>query len=300
MEVTKVTINNSMENKNKMIKNFLVSIIGLFILSSLSIGQSMSNSDVNTSALAALNMINVTIGGDFPMSGSYPASRTERVDQLITRILVEYRSELLRTTPDEELLGLIKANSDDFAKRNILLKRISGENVEIDLVIFRLTGNFKFNPYLNNDDVIIFPPLDLKRNFIEISGAVNKEIKFEFVEGEKISDAIQIAHGLNPAYTNVDSVEISRLSYDGSEENIIMSSISDNPSLQRGDRIRILADETRKRDYSVMVLGEVKRPGKVYITKSNTKLSEVIKFLETASTPFSPKLSSIIFFLNVV
>ena len=290
MEATKITINNNME-KNKNMTRIIINMFLILLVSSLTFAQSMNNSDVNTSNLGALNIINVTIGGDFPMSGTYPASRTERVDQLVTRILVEYKGELLRTTPDEQLLGLLKSNIDDYAKRNIILKRFSGDLINIDLVKFRLTGDFSNNPYLNNDDVLIFPPLDLDRNFVQISGAVNKEIKFEFVEGERLSDAIMIAHGLNLAYTNVDSVEISRLSYDGQSEDVVVAHINENPPLERGDRIRVLADETRKRDYSVLVLGEVKRPGRVYITKNSTNLSDVISkvggFTSNASLKFS-------------
>jgi len=265
-----------MENK-KLVKNSLV--IFMIILSSFAIQdlQAQFSSDkTNTSSLEALNIINVTLGGDFPISGTYPASRTERVDQLITRIFTEYKAELLRTTPDEELLSTIKISIDEYAKRNIVLKRFTGEEIVIDLVKFRITGDFNFNPYLKNDDVIIFPPLDLERNFIDITGAINKEIKFQFVKNEKLSDAIIIAQGINPGYLNVDSAQISRLSFDGLTEEVLNVKISDNPTLQRGDRIRVLSDENNKRDYNVLVLGEVNRPGKIYITKNTTTLAEVI------------------------
>ena len=265
-----------MENK-KLVKNSLV--IFMIILSSFAIQdlQAQFSSDkTNTSSLEALNIINVTLGGDFPISGTYPASRTERVDQLITRIFTEYKAELLRTTPDEELLSTIKISIDEYAKRNIVLKRFTGEEIVIDLVKFRITGDFNLNPYLKNDDVIIFPPLDLERNFIDITGAINKEIKFQFVKNEKLSDAIIIAQGINPGYLNVDSAQISRLSFDGLTEEVLNVKISDNPTLQRGDRIRVLSDENNKRDYNVLVLGEVNRPGKIYITKNTTTLAEVI------------------------
>ncbi len=291
MVVINYTTNNNMEiNKN------MNRIIGLFFLlivcswSSIQ-GQMISGPETSSSSLQALNLINVTIGGDFPVGGTYLASRTERVDQLITRVLVEYRAELLRTTPDEQLLSLMKNQMDDFAKRNILLKRFSGEELIVDLVKFRLTGDFSYNPYLNNDDVLIFPPLDFKRNFIHITGAVKKETKFEFVNGEKLSDAILIAHGINPAYEGVTKASISRLSNDGMNETELVVKIEDNPILKRGDRIRILSDENEKQDYSVLVLGEVKNPGRVFITKNATTINEVIEkvggFTENASLKFS-------------
>ncbi len=280
-----------MENKN-LVKNYLGIIVILLSSFALQDIQAQFSSDnANTSSLEVLNIINVTLGGDFPISGTYPASRTERVDQLITRIFTEYKAELLRTTPDEELLSTIKISIDEYAKRNIVLKRFTGEEIKIDLVKFRITGDFIFNPYLKNDDVIIFPPLDLDRNFIDITGAVNKEIKFQFIENERLSDAIIIAQGINPAYLNVDSAQISRLSYDGLNEEILNVKISDNPTLQRGDRIRILADRNEKKDFNVLVLGEVNRPGKIHISKNNTTIAEVINkaggFTNEASLKFS-------------
>lgn len=290
MEVTKTITKSNMVRDNYLKLFITVLLFNVFSLSNIS-AQLLEGSDLNTSSLEALNLINVTVGGDFPVSGTYPASRTERVDQLVTRLLAQYRSELFRLTPDENLLGLVKKQSDEFAKRNIILKRFSGEEIIVDLIKFRVTGDFSLNPYLNNDDVIIFPPLDLERSFVHITGAVNKETKFEFVEGENLNDAIQIAHGINQAYKNIETASISRLSYDGNVENELIVKIEENLKLLRGDRIRILSDETNKKDYSVLVLGEVKRPGKIFITKNSTELSDVIKkaggFTENASIKFA-------------
>lgn len=279
--------------KDKLSKNYLkLIVIILFFINFQSYwAQSSDTKNISSSQMQSLYMINVTIGGDFPLTGTYPASGTERVDQFITRIANQYKAEIFTTTPDEELLGLLKSNSENFAKRNITLKRFSGNEIDIDLLKFRGTGDFNFNPYLQNDDILIFPTLDLERSFIDISGAINKESKFQFVEGDKLSDAILFAHGINKAYSNIDSAQISRLSYDGKTEEIVNVSLADNPLLKRGDRIRILSDETKKRSYSVLVLGEVKRPGKVYITENNTTLKEVIKkaggFTDNASLKFS-------------
>jgi protein involved in polysaccharide export with SLBB domain len=82
--------------------------------------------------------------------------------------------------------------------------------------------------------------------------------------------------GINPAYENVRNVSISRLNYDGTKEDILIYNISDNPEINRGDRIRIIADETQKRDFKVFVDGEIMRPGNVPITKNNTTIREVL------------------------
>lgn len=51
------------------------------------------------------------------------------------------------------------------------------------------------------------------------------------------------------AYENINTAVISRLSYDGTTENIIKVSIEEDIELKRGDRIRIAADQTKRKDY---------------------------------------------------
>lgn len=207
-------------------------------------------------------LITVTIGGDFYTTGSFPASALERVDAFVSRLIGQ--------TPKQ------------FASffnplRGIILKRKNGDQIKIDLYKFRFTGDFKYNPYLMNDDVLIFPAFDGDRNAVDISGAVNEQIRFQFVEGDKLSDAILFARGINQAYDNINSVEISRLSDHGEKEEVIVTSINDDILLNRGDRIKILFNENNKKIFQVYIVGEVNQPGSVYITKNNSTIKDVIK-----------------------
>ncbi len=227
--------------------------------------------------VAAMNAISVTIGGDFIVTGTFPASSTERVDQFVTRIFNQAKLENLSVARDANTLNLLQQQFGDYAKRNIKLVSQNGETKYLDLLKFRLTADYSQNPYLKNGDVLIFPTLDLGKNFVEISGAVNKPTKFQFVEGDKLSDAILFANGISKAYDNVEYAEISRLNMDGSQREILKVKISDNPTLKVGDRVRILSDETYRRDFQVMVVGEVKTPGVIYISKDSTTIYDVIK-----------------------
>lgn len=223
-----------------------------------------------------LQPITVTIGGNFIVNGSFTALATQRIDHFITQVFTEAQEKSIGNISQLEILKKI---NDQFAKyplRDILLKRMNGDQVKLDLLKYRLTGDFSFNPYLLNDDVIIFPGYDEKTNFVEISGAVNNPLKFQFVEGDKLSDALLFAGGINHAYENVTKAEISRLHDKGAREENITVNLSDNFNLERGDRIRIPYEQNNKREFKVLVLGEVNTPGYVYITKSNTTLREVI------------------------
>lgn len=220
--------------------------------------------------------ISVTIGGDFIVTGSFTAFKTQRLDHFISTLYVKAQETAISGLNQLETIKQIKKETEKFALRGITLKRATGENVKIDLLKFRLTGDFKYNPYLMNDDVIVFPSFDSEYNIVDVSGSVNKPTKFQFVEGDRLSDAILFAGGLNKAYDNINKAEISRLNNTGSKEESVIVNISDDAVLKSGDRIRILSDENKRKDYKALVLGEVKFPGYVYLTADGSSLNDVI------------------------
>lgn len=220
--------------------------------------------------------ISVTIGGSFPVTGTYNSFITERVDQFISRMYTQAVDLSIRMTTDPVIYKKIKDELDNYALRGIKLKRSTGEELIVDLQKFRLTGDFTYNPYLRNDDVIIFPANDVGRNFFSVSGAVNLPGTFYFIEGDKLGDALELVGGINLSYENVDSVEVSRLSFDGQTEIKSTIGVDRDYPIQRGDRFRFLALETQRKNFSVSVIGEVNIPGIVPITKNNSTLYEVI------------------------
>lgn len=258
-------------------KIFLFTLI-LITVSQLKItAQEINNLSQNKLDLSKVGLIGVTIGGSFIVNGTFPAVMTDRVDQFITRIYSEYKLQLPGSI--KESSAFIKYNNEleSFAKRNIILKRFSGETEKVDLEKYRLTGDFKLNPYLKNDDVIIFPSVDMNTNFIDVSGAVNKEVKFQFMEGDNLSDAILFAGGLNPAYENISKAEISRLNLLGDKEEVIEVDLKSDFPLKRGDRIRIPFEASYRKNYKALVVGEINKPGYIYLTNNNTTIRELIE-----------------------
>ncbi len=213
------------------------------------------------------NLISVTIGGKFVVTGTFAASFGERVDQFITRIFNAAAKE--REKPNFSL--------NDYSFRDLILKHYDGKEEKIDLVKFHTNGDFANNPYLKNDDVIIFQAADVERNFFSVTGAVNNPARFNFVDGDNLQEAIQFSGGINKAYDNVTKVEINRLSYDGRKEQVITADINSNIPLERGDRIVVVAIETQKKAFYARILGEVHNPGWVPITKDRTTLYDFIK-----------------------
>ena len=248
----------------------------LFVLLYMTVNAQNDNSK-NENYLVGANLISVTIGGKFIITGTFPASGNERADQFITRMFNQGKEKLLATATNISwLLPQIKKELADYSFRNIKLKRVDGREIILDLEKFRLNGDFVNNPYLKNDDILIFPSADLERNFFSVFGAVNNPGKFHFVDGDKLKDAIEFAGGINKAYENVTSADINRLSYDGRNQRVVSVDINSDYALQRGDRIVIVANETMKKDFSIMILGEVNSPGVIPITRDKTTLYEVI------------------------
>ncbi len=227
----------------------------LFLFMSLSADSWAQNTQSASAQLSSVSGIAVTIGGYAPFTGTFTVLPFERVDQLVTRVF------------DKTVYPL----------RDIVLKRKSGETIKVDLSLFRSNADFSMNPVLKNEDVLIFPWVNLDYSFFNISGAVKIPGRYQFVDGDHLADILQIAGGLNPAYENVHAVEISRLSYDGLKEEVIKTEIKDNPEIRRGDRVRIVADETYRRNFGTYIFGEVKRPGFVPVTKENNSLSSILE-----------------------
>jgi protein involved in polysaccharide export with SLBB domain len=231
----------------------------------------------NQSNVLLMQPISVTIGGNFIVNGSFPASKLQRLDNLITTLFIQAEQTTLKSLNQLENINTIKQKLGNYPLRNITLKRATGQILKIDLLKFRMNGDFNNNPYLLQDDLIIFPFYDTDRNIIDISGAVNKPTKIQFSEGDKLSDAILFAGGMDKSYENISKAQISRLDKTGNNEQVIDVNINDDIILIQGDRIRIIADENQRKNYKVLVLGQVVKPGYVYITKDGDLLKDVLE-----------------------
>lgn len=258
-------------------KNYFILI---FILTtSLIFGQSELKEKLSLSTTVP---ISVTIGGNFIVNGTFTASANERVDQFITRMFTIGKAQMVgMVNPDdpkyEEKLAALLSEIEKYPRRDITLKRSTGEVLKLDLEKFRLTGDFKHNPYLKNDDVLIFPKYNEFKDFIRIEGAVNNPNRFQYMEGDKVSDLILLAQGLDPAYENITEMEIYRLNYDGELDTIIRLPLDLNYQLKRGDRVRILGKAPQNIDYTAYIAGEVNQPGVIILPKRGLPLREAFK-----------------------
>ncbi len=219
-----------------------------------------------TTTLIAPRSFNITITGYGVKEGNYKARAIDRVSNAIAFVI------------SQDSVSLVSQDSINF--RNILLKR-NRNIINVDLRKYFATGDDKYNPYLLEGDWIIVQKRD-PNSFVGIYGAVNKPGLYEFVEGDKLTDIVQIAGGpLESAM--LEAVEILKLNEEGKEKERLIVNLKkilngeeEDIKLENNDRIFIPERKTLKQDYKVTVLGEVKHPGTYPISANGTKLSEII------------------------
>jgi polysaccharide biosynthesis/export protein len=280
-----------MRDNGRFLRMSFVLLIGAVWMGVTPSGQLFAQSESKGSSsidLSRGSAISVTLGGAFPITGTFVALPSERVDQFVTRQYAAVVELALRRQTAVPVSREPIPPPPDYPRRAIILRHNTGEVQVVDLEWFRATGDYSFNPYLRNDDVLIFPSIDGTRDFLSISGAVNRPVKVQYVPGDRLGSIIKLAAGFAAGADTLGIVNISRLDATGQHEEQIRVSVTDNPVLQRGDRIWIPSTENERKDYRVTIAGEVHQPGSIPVTKNSTTIREVIQraggFRPTADT----------------
>lgn len=201
--------------------------------------------------------------------GTYPTSAIMRASSLIAFIFSDSLSLMKSgTTPGERY---------NFSFRNIKLKRKNGEVQRIDLYEYFATQNERYNPFLREGDVITLQKYDWEGKFVAVQGAVQFPGVFEYIPGDDLETAIQLVRGV-ASVANLDSITVSRMDPSATKmKKIYLSYDNDkNFKLEPNDRVYVNAHAEQRRDFKVLVLGEVVRPGNYPITLNTTRLSDII------------------------
>jgi protein involved in polysaccharide export with SLBB domain len=172
---------------------------------------------------------------------------------------------------------------ESMSMRNIRLEHRDGSEDRVDLKKYYATRDDKLNPYLREGDIIVVPTRQQFTNVVAVYGQVNTNGRFEFVQGDSLTDAIKIANGLTD-HAHGEEAVLSRQSDDGrllEERKInipaILAGKEANFALEPGDRIIVKANLEARADLNVDVHGAVRFPGTYPIGLNRTRLSEVIR-----------------------
>ncbi|RKY90415.1 MAG: hypothetical protein DRQ01_09230, partial [Ignavibacteriae bacterium] len=207
-------------------------------------------------SLVDFRKIKISLAGDVISPSLYVLSANSRLMDLITKSY-----------------GLTKTAN----LRNINIISKDGTNKQYDLLSFLRFGDYDKNPMLREGDVVIVDRVD---EVVNISGEIKYPAIYEFIEGESVSDLIDLAGGiLSKAKT--DSIEI--ISFDPSGKYQLSDYFSfdelKNSSfkLKKQDHVVIRRIPDYYEDNYVKLEGFVKYPGWYKIVKDNTTLVDIIK-----------------------
>lgn len=221
--------------------------------------------------------------------GIYEVSPVMRVSDLLG--MVFYDSSNVTNVYNK------KFNNTEFfqtqvSMRNINLVRKDGSVLKVDLYKYFITGESKYNPQFLEGDLLKIPMNQLDKNFITINGAVQLGGGYEYSEGDNLETAIGLARGFD-TYAVQDSIVVYRpyLNNKGFDKIQLSFKTDKNFQIQNFDRIFVQYNTDFRKKVTVLVLGEVPRPGYYPISFKSTTLKEVIQMAggvtENASLPLS-------------
>src|SRR6267142_1889089 len=109
---------------------------------------------------------------NIPPPGLYAARPVERASNVITRA------------------GGITGNA---SKRRISIQHRDRSRTTVDLLLYNLTGDTKYNPYLMDGDLIRVP---FEEVAVTVGGAVRRPGRYELIDGKDLAELLDLAGGL--------------------------------------------------------------------------------------------------------
>lgn len=246
----------------------VIPYVGAIQLAGLNLGESrrkiqdavsdrLNRLDVQIS-LTRLRSFPVNVVGQVVHPGTYMVEGTEQVSELIS-----------------QAGGLLKPPDGRASHRNIQIQRLSERGKPMDterradLALWRLSGDIAHNPFLLDGDQIFVPALT---DSVRISGAVYKPGSYEFIHGDRVSDLIALAGGLNGDAATASAELLRSFIEEEREEQLavrlsraLAGDADANLPLRARDKLHVAIKERR-----VSVEGEVYFPGSYFIRSGMT------------------------------
>lgn len=154
--------------------------------------------------------------------------------------------------------------------RNIQVYRNSKSVGQVDIYDFLVNGNSKGNIVLQDNDVVIVPPIQTR---VELEGPVRRPGLFEVKGDENIYDLLDFAGGFkSEAYKEL--ITVKRTTNQNLRVDNIFNKEFDSFSIKDGD-LFVVGSILERYDNRVQVSGAVFRPGEFAITEGMTVQSLV-------------------------
>jgi protein involved in polysaccharide export with SLBB domain len=256
-----------------------------------------------TNAVITLTLVNprklsFEISGQVMNEGMQEAYSVQRVSTLIEQANTLPATQITKKFYDQDKQALRRAAS----QRYIMVRHRDGSSQRVDLVRYMITGAGTQNPYLREGDFVFVPSRSDQDNLIGVYGRVTRNITCEYVDGDSVTDLVQLGLGPLPRALP-EAATLARQSLNGAFMDTLhvdLRAIAErrmpNIRLQPGDRLVIPEAREERTGSFVSVEGEVTHAGKYPITRESTRLSDVIRaaggFTNEAYLPGSALLRS--------
>jgi polysaccharide biosynthesis/export protein len=135
-------------------------------------------------ALVAPRSFLVHVVENVKQPGSYPAHAVERVSTVLSR-----------------------AGGATGSRRRIAIKRKSGGTLVADLVMYEITGDTTYNPFVLDGDVISVPFPDV---VVSITGAVRRPGSYELVKTKDLAELLELAGGFTSSVAKTLPIRVIR------------------------------------------------------------------------------------------
>jgi len=165
-------------------------------------------------------------------------------------------------------------------RRNVLLRRASGDTVQADLARFFQTGDMRANPTLLEGDALIVPVVDER---VDVYGRVHFPGRYEYRRGESLADFLEVVNGGRGFPSNVaDSLRVVRF-VDAQQTETIQFTRADAVgergrafTLRPFDAVYVPALSNFKEQKVATIVGQVLHPGTYPIRPETTTVRELV------------------------
>jgi len=204
--------------------------------------------------------------------GTYTVTSLTRPSQLLSIVVFD-------TLNMQKRVDYKKTNDNmTYSLRNIELKRKDGSIAKVDIYKYFSTKEEIYNPTLKEGDLLRIPYTNLNTYCITVSGAVEIPGHYEYNQNDDLETVIGLGRGFD-ANANPDSIIVYRTSSDSRNFKTYFLSYENDKKfkIEVFDRVFVKYKSDFRKMVSVIVQGEILRPGIYPITFKNTRLKDVIE-----------------------
>lgn len=222
--------------------------------------------------------------------GTFEVMPTMRASEILKRLYFD-TTNVSRVTYDK-MTEFREQLVTQISLRNIELQRKDGTIKRVDLYKFFQTNNDDYNPFFLEGDLLKVPNTLLQKNYVTVDGAVQLGGTYEYASGDDLETMIGLGRGFD-MNAEPDSILLYRPEENGKSFEIINLEYDKDKNfpIQNYDRIFVKYKTDYQKKVTVLVLGEVQRPGYYPITFKNTRIKDAVEmaggFTDNAYLPLS-------------